>query len=181
MIRPDSEHRGEAASMIRRLGDPVLRQETHPIDQFDESLRLLVLRMEEAMREAEGVGLAATQIGSALRVMVYDIGEGLVPCVNPEVIEASDELEEYEEGCLSLPGVSIGIERPAKVRLAYQDLEGNSNIIEAEGLLARVIQHEIDHLDGVLIIDRATPENRRKAIETFTRQIATSGKYPDRE
>jgi peptide deformylase len=166
-LDPEQEARRRAAlSFVRRFGDPVLRSRATPVDRFDEGLRQQVSRMAGLMNDAMGVGLAAPQLGISQRVLVYQVGQEapLVTLVNPEVEWTSDDVEELDEGCLSIPGVTVDVERPVHVRVRARDEQGDDRIVEASGLEARVIQHEIDHLDGVLILDRTSKEQRREAI-----------------
>jgi peptide deformylase len=163
------ERRDHALRFVRKLGDPVLRAKALPVERFDEALRSEVERMGELMHDALGVGLAATQLGVLHRVLVYRAypEEPLTALVNPVIEWRSDELESAEEGCLSLPGVHVEVERPARVRVRAQDPAGAELEIEAEGLPARVIQHEVDHLDGVLILDRISREARKEAMRAM--------------
>jgi peptide deformylase len=148
--------------------NPALKQHAGDVERFDQrDLTSLVAAMAKTMYDAPGVGLAATQVGVMSRVLVYDIDDGLVALCNPRIIDTSDETELSEEGCLSLPGIEVPIERSVSLTCEALDIDGNPVTIEAHGLLARVIQHEIDHLDGVLIIDRATPEERKAAIQRY--------------
>jgi peptide deformylase len=151
---------------VRVFGDPVLRARALPVERFDDELRDEVARMAAIMRDGLGVGLAATQLGVMHRVLVYQVGADapLAALVNPEVEWRSDEAEIAEEGCLSLPGVHVDVERPLYVRVRGQDQHGDEVSVEATGLEARVIQHEVDHLDGVLILDRTTREERKQAM-----------------
>ncbi len=157
-----------ALAQVRQYPDPVLRMEAREVEEIDESVTGLVERMRGLMSEARGVGLAAPQLGILRRVLVYQAGEEkpFVALVNPLVIETGEELVADDEGCLSLAAatVIVGVERPATVVVEATSPEGEKLRIEAEGLEARVIQHEIDHLDGVLIIDRTSPEQRREAL-----------------
>ena len=162
--------RTAALSLLRRLGDPILRSSATPVDRFDETLREQVGRMGAIMGDALGVGLAAPQLGVSQRLLVYRVGPEapLVALVNPEVEWTSeDEVETLEEGCLSIPGVAVDVERPVHVRVRAQDEHGEGRLVEASGLEARVIQHEVDHLDGKLILDRATKEARREALRAL--------------
>ncbi len=163
------ERRDHALRFVRKLGDPVLRAKAVPVERFDEPLRREVERMGELMHDALGVGLAATQLGVLHRVLVYRAypEEPLTALVNPVIEWRSEELETAEEGCLSLPGVHVEVERPARVRVRAQDAAGAQLEIEAEGLTARVIQHEVDHLDGVLILDRVSREERKQAMRAM--------------
>ena len=155
---------------IRLFPDPVLREPTKPVDVFDRDLRRFVDNLRETMEEAPGVGLAAPQVGVQSRVLVYDYGEGFNVLVNP-VIELHEGAVIEEEGCLSIPGVYIDVERAKRVVVAGQDERGRELRYEAEDMHARVIQHEVDHLDGILFIDRLTPELRKEAM----RQIREKG------
>jgi peptide deformylase len=153
-------------SFIRRLGDPVLKSRATEVDRFDDSLRQQVARMAGIMNDALGVGLAAPQLGISQRLLVYRVGPDapLITLANPEIEWASDEREGSDEGCLSIPGVMVDVERPVHVRVRAQDEQGESRSVEASGLEARVIQHEMDHLDGVLILDRTTRDERKRAL-----------------
>jgi peptide deformylase len=167
---PEVEARRRAAlSFIRRLGDPVLKSRATPVDQFDEALRAQVARMGGLMNDALGVGLAAPQIGLSQRLLVYRVGQDapLVALVNPEIEWSSGDEETLEEGCLSIPGIAVDVERPVHVRVRAQDETGAERVVEASGLEARVIQHEIDHLDGVLILDRTSKDQRKEAMRTL--------------
>jgi peptide deformylase len=161
--------RAAAMSFIRRYGDPVLKSRATPVDRFDDSLRNQVSRMGAIMNDALGVGLAAPQVGVSQRLLVYRVGQDapLVALVNPEVEWTSDDEEDAEEGCLSIPGIGVDVERPVHVRVSALDEFGDPRTVEASGLEARVIQHEMDHLDGVLILDRTTREQRKDAIRTI--------------
>jgi peptide deformylase len=159
-----------ALSLLRRYGDPILRSRATPVDRFDDALGEQVARMGGVMGDALGVGLAAPQLGLSQRVLVYRVGPEapLVALVNPEVEWTSDdESETLEEGCLSIPGVAVEVERPVHVRVRARDQRGEDRLVEASGLEARVIQHEVDHLDGVLILDRAAKEQRREALRAL--------------
>ena len=157
-----------ALAQIRQYPDPILRMEAREVDEIDESVTGLVERMRGLMSEARGVGLAAPQLGILRRVLVYQTGEEepFVALVNPRVVEAGDESVGDDEGCLSLGAatVIVEVERPSTIVVEARTPEGEELRIEAEGLEARVIQHEIDHLDGVLILDRTSPEQRREAL-----------------
>jgi peptide deformylase len=166
-LDPELEARRVAAmSFIRRLGDPVLKSRATPVDRFDDSLRQQVSRMAGIMNDALGVGLAAPQLGISQRLLVYRVGPDapLVALANPEIEWESDEREGSDEGCLSIPGVMVDVERPVHVRVRAQDEQGEPRSVEASGLEARVIQHELDHLDGVLILDRTTRDERKRAL-----------------
>ena len=153
---------------VRQYPDPVLRMKAREVTEFDHALVSLAERMIRVMRDAHGVGLAAPQIGVLQRVLVHRADEESDPValVNPRIVVRSDEGDVMEEGCLSLgaAGVTVEVERPISVTLEARTPAGEELRVEAEGLEARVIQHEVDHLDGVLIIDRTTPEQRRTAL-----------------
>lgn len=166
-LDPELEARRAAAmSFIRKLGDPVLKSKATPVDRFDDSLRQQVSRMAGIMNDAIGIGLAAPQLGVSQRLLVYRIGPDapLIALANPELEWTSDELEPGEEGCLSIPGVAVDVDRPVHVRVRAQDEQGERRLVEASGLEARVIQHEMDHLDGVLMLDRTSREERKRAL-----------------
>jgi peptide deformylase len=169
-LDPEARARRDAAlSRVRKLGDPVLRASALPVDRFDEKLKAEIEWMGELMHDALGVGLAATQLGVLHCVLVYRAyaEDPVTALVNPVLEWASEEVEAAEEGCLSLPGVHVEVERPAQVRVRAQDAAGEDLEIEAEGLEARVIQHEIDHLNGVLILDRISREARKEAMRAM--------------
>jgi peptide deformylase len=157
-----------ALAQVRQYPDPVLRMKANGVTAFDDALQALAERMSNLMQEARGVGLAAPQIGVLQRILVYqaDEEEPVRALVNPRVVESSETLETADEGCLSLGAatVVVGVERPDAIALEAVSPEGEELRIEAEGLTARVLQHELDHLDGVLIIDRASPEDRKEAL-----------------
>ncbi len=148
-----------------------LKQKAESVDPVaDDDLRELCRKMAQAMYDAPGIGLAAPQIGVLKRVIIYDLDDdspGIVALCNPEIVDASEECEFDDEGCLSLPGITIPISRSCRVTCEAQTLTGRIVRIEAEGLHARLLQHEIDHLDGVLMIDRATPEERKAALRRY--------------
>jgi len=158
-----------ALRVIRKLGDPALRSVALPVAVFDRYLRNEARRMAEIMADADGIGLAATQLGIMHRLLVYRVDPEAEPTAlaNPRIVWHSEELELGEEGCLSIPGVHVQVERPRAVRVQAQDLRGRELTVEAEGLEARVIQHEIDHLDGILILDRIDTEQRREAMRAL--------------
>ena len=161
--------RRAALERIRMFGDPVLRTRAREVQRFDDSLRAEVERMGELMGDALGVGLAAPQVGVLHRLLVYRVGlqSELAALVNPEIEWAGGDLETMEEGCLSLPDVLVDVERPVHVRVSAHDEYGERILVEASGLDARVIQHEIDHLDGVLIVDRTSREQRKEAMRVL--------------
>ena len=160
--------RRAALSLVRQYPDPVLRMKANEVGDFDESVTGLVERMTLLMDEARGVGLAAPQLGVLRRILIYRKAEEepVVALVNPRVVFTSEEVEAADEGCLSLGAatVVVEVERPTALKIEASSPEGEPISIEAEGLEARVIQHELDHLGGVLIIDRTTPEQRRAAL-----------------
>jgi peptide deformylase len=160
--------RRAALSLVRQYPDPVLRMKANEVDDFDESVTGLVERMTLLMEEARGVGLAAPQLGVLRRILIYRTAEEepVVALVNPRVVSTGEEVEAADEGCLSLGAatVVVEVERPTAVTVDAFSPEGEPISVEAEGLEARVIQHELDHLEGVLTIDRTTPEQRRAAL-----------------
>jgi peptide deformylase len=169
-LDPETRARREAAlKHVRKYGDPVLRARALEIEQFDASLIDEVRRMGELMHDAYGIGLAATQVGVMHRLLVYrtEMEGAVAALVNPVVEWSSKETESAEEGCLSLPGVAVEVERPVHVRVRAQDERGAPITVEASGLEARVIQHEIDHLDGVLIVDRTSRDQRKQAMRAL--------------
>ena len=166
--------RRAALAHVRKFGDPVLRSKARPIEVFDDALREEVARMGALMNDSMGIGLAATQVGTLHRVLVYRVEHDspVNALINPELEWSGKEKEWMEEGCLSLPGVHVDVERPVNVRVRARDPHGAPITIEASGLEARVIQHEMDHLDGVLILDRTDAESRRDALGTLRAQLA---------
>jgi len=163
------ERRDAALAHVVKFGDPVLKSEASPVREFGPALRAEAERMIAIMRDGMGVGLAATQIRVLRRLLVFQAGADSEPTalVNPEVQWVSDEVVVAEEGCLSLPRVSLDVERPLHARIGGHDIEGAEVRIEASGLEARVLQHEIDHLDGVLILDRAPRQQRKAALRAL--------------
>ncbi len=161
--------------------NPALKSGVVEVDPTsDDTLRPLAERMAKMMYEAPGIGLAAPQIGVLKRFIVYDLsddGSGLSAICNPTIVERSEETEIDDEGCLSFPGISVPVERSLKVTCEGVSLEGKPVKLDAEGLEARMFQHEIDHLDGVLIIDRATPEERKAALRRY-REAQEQGAKP---
>jgi peptide deformylase len=169
-LDPETRARRDAAlRLVRKFGDPVLRAVAVPVERFDEDLLQETESMGRLMHDALGVGLAATQLGILHRVLVYQayVDDPLTVLVNPEIDWESEERELGEEGCLSLPGVHVEVERAAAVRVRGRDAGGKQVEVEAEGLEARVIQHEIDHLDGVLVLDRISKEARKEAMRAM--------------
>jgi peptide deformylase len=163
------ERRDAALAQVVKFGDPVLNSKASPITAFGPDLRAEVERMIEIMRDGFGIGLAATQLGVLRRLLVFQAGPESEPTalINPEVEWLSEEMAVAEEGCLSLPNVSMDVERPLFARFSGRDVEGELIVIEASGLEARVLQHEIDHLDGVLILDRTSREQRKAALRAL--------------
>jgi peptide deformylase len=161
--------RDAALRHVRKFGDPVLRATALPVERFDDDLKVEVQRMGELMHDALGVGLAATQLGVLHRVLVYKayVDDPVTALVNPVLEWTSEERELGDEGCLSLPGVHVEVERHAQLRVRARDEAGEEVEIEAEGLEARVIQHEIDHLDGVLILDLISRDARKEAMRAM--------------
>ena len=169
-LDPEAEARRTAAlSFIRRLGDPILKSRATEVDRFDDSLRGQVARMAGLMHDAFGLGLAAPQLGISQRLLVYRVGVDapVIALANPELEWSSNDEESMEEGCLSLPGITVDVDRAVHVRVRAQDEHGDQRRVEASGLEARVILHEMDHLDGVLILDRTTREQRRDAMRAL--------------
>lgn len=157
---------------IRLFGDPVLRQSGRRVTDFDDRLATLARDMHETMRAADGVGLAANQVGVLKRLFTWGVGDadresGSV--VNPSLLDASEELQEGDEGCLSFPGLYYPLDRPLRVQVAWQDLAGDDHEVELEGFLARVWLHEMDHLDGILFIDHLARHDRRAAMREMRR------------
>jgi peptide deformylase len=169
------ERREAALAHVVKFGDPVLKSKASPVTEFGPELRAEVDRMIAIMRDGMGVGLAATQLGILRRVLVFQSGPDSEPTalVNPMHEWLSGELVLAEEGCLSLPRVSMDVERPLHVRFSGFDTEGGEVELEASGLEARVLQHELDHLDGILILDRTSREQRRGAL----RALREGGSY----
>jgi peptide deformylase len=169
-LEPEVRARRDAAlRFVRQYGDPALRSRAREVEAFDARLLDEVRRMGQIMHDAHGIGLAATQLGVMHRVLVYRIDPDapVAALVNPQLEWASDEAEPMEEGCLSLPGVLVEVERPVHVRVRARDERGEEVLVEASGLEARVIGHEIDHLDGVLILDRTSRDERKRAMRAL--------------
>jgi peptide deformylase len=169
-LDPETRARRAAAlKLVRKYGDPVLRSRALEVDRFDDSLVQEVRRMGRLMNDAYGIGLAATQVGVMHRVLVYqtEMNGPVAALVNPVMEWSSKDKESSEEGCLSLPGVGVEVERPVHVRVRAQDERGQQILVEASGLEARVIQHEMDHLDGVLILDRTSRDQRKQAMRAL--------------
>jgi len=177
------ERRERALAQVVKFGDPVLKSSASPVTDFDGELAAEANRMIELMRDAIGVGLAATQLGKLRRMLVFQVGSQAEPTVlvNPEIEWRSDDLVTAEEGCLSLPGVVVDVERPLHVRARAQDVRGEPLMIEASGLEARVIQHETDHLDGVLMLDRTEKEQRKGALRALREGGTFAPERPEEE
>ena len=164
-----------ALAQIRQYPDPVLRMKARRVEEFDDDLLRLVDRMRELMKDANGVGLAATQVGVLRRVFVFSPEEDVVAVlVNPELVRKSDEIDVDDEGCLSMQGIAIPVERPVSVRIEGHDEHGKEVAFDLEGLAARIAQHELDHLDGTLILDRTTTEGRREALAALRPRLLIS-------
>jgi peptide deformylase len=169
-LDPEVRARRDAALRhVRKLGDPILKTKARAVERFDDELRDEVARMGALMHDALGIGLAAPQVGISHRVLVYRVEPDTpaVALVNPEIEWSSREAEISEEGCLSLPMILVDVERPVAVLVRARDEHGEELVVEATGLEARVIQHEIDHLDGILILDRTTREQRKAAMRAL--------------
>jgi peptide deformylase len=161
-----------ALAQIRQYGDPALRMQAQEVAEIDDDVRRLVQRMTGLMEDAQGVGLAATQVGVLRRLFVFVDGEeGPRAVVNPQIVERSDETEPDEEGCLSLQGVRVPVDRALRIVVEGLDADGAPVRYELEGYGARVVQHELDHLDGVLIIDRTDDEHRKEALRVLRPRI----------
>jgi peptide deformylase len=169
-IDPEARARREAAlSHVLRYGDPALRAVARPVERFDGALADEVQRMIALLDDALGAGLAATQLGVMHRVFVYrtEPDSPIGVFVNPRLDWVGEQTEVGEEGCLSIPGIWVPVERPTRVRMHGLDAGGRERIVEADGMEARVLQHELDHLDGVLMIDRLPPDERKAAMRAL--------------
>lgn len=151
---------------VRLFGDPVLRQRSSEVEELDGDLARLASTMIDTMYEAVGLGLAAPQVGVLKRMYVYDVGEGPQVLINPQIVGSSGEWT-YEEGCLSLPGMQFEIVRPKLVTVQGVDLDGDEVVFEGDELMGRLIQHEIDHLDGTMLIERLDPDRRKEALREW--------------
>jgi peptide deformylase len=156
---------------IRKFGDPVLKSRASAIKDFDESLERLAEDMLQTMREHEGVGLAANQVGRLKRILVAALEDDEYVIINPVIEARSEEIEKAMEGCLSIPGVHVEVERPASITISGSEETGEPLHIEATGLLARVFQHEVDHLDGVTILERTDHESRKAAMRELRERL----------
>lgn len=173
MPEAEAARRSEAAQReIRVVGDPVLRDAARVVETFDAALRDIALRMIRIMRDAPGVGLAAPQLGIQKRLVVYEVDDQEPRILlNPQITWVSDDAEELDEGCLSVPGILVPVVRSAGIEVAGQDLHGSALRFRAEGLEARVIQHEVDHLEGVLILDRTGRRERAAAMRELRERV----------
>ena len=165
--------RRTALAQIRQYGDPVLRMRAREVEQFDDDLVRLAERMTRLMQEANGVGLAGNQVGILQRIVVFQPGadEEPVALVNPELVERDGNAETDDEGCLSLQGVLVPVERSSRVVVAAKDPQGGDLRLELDELAARVVQHELDHLDGVLMLERTDDDSRKDALATLRRSL----------
>lgn len=164
---------------IRQYGDPVLKERTREVEDIDGAVANLVDSMIETMYAAPGSGLAANQVGVQRRIFVYDVGDGARTIINPRILETDGEWA-YDEGCLSIPGLSWQIVRPNAVHLVGLDLEGNEVSIEATELEGRVFQHELDHLDGILLVERLNEDQRKEALKILrSRTLDLDSSDPD--
>jgi peptide deformylase len=168
--------RAAALAHVRKFGEPVLRTRSRPVEHFDDALRDEARRMGQLMIDSVGVGLAANQVGVLHRLLVYRVHQQspVTALVNPEIEWTGDELETLEEGCLSLPNVHVDVERPVHIVVRALDEYGQPLTIEASGLEARVIQHEIDHLDGVLVLDRISRSQRKDAMKALREALPSA-------
>lgn len=162
---------------ICKIGDEILKEKCDKVTKFDNALVMLVDAMYDTLAEADGVGLAGPQVGVNQRLFVVWLSDGTKKAfINPEILETSVETCPYEEGCLSIPGVYHNVIRPSKVKVFAQDEKGHAFTLDASGLLARVIQHENDHLDGKLFIDRLSEEDREKVLKLYNKRCGANKK-----
>ena len=175
-LDPEQEARRRVAlAQIRQYPDAALKIPARPVEEFDDDLRRLVDRMKQLMVDASGIGLAATQVGVLQRLFVFQVSdEEIVAIANPKIVASGEVTTVDDEGCLSIQGVLLPVERPAKIAIAGQDENGADVRYELEEPYSRVAQHETDHLDGVLILDRTTPEARREALASLRPRIVLS-------
>jgi len=155
---------------VRTYGDPTLRKRAGRVEEIDDEIRAICARMVEVMLRAHGAGLAAPQIGISKRIIVLDVDGEFHILINPELIETSDEVEKITEGCLSVPGVDAAVDRAVRAVVEGTTLDGRTVRIEGKGLLARAIQHEIDHLNGNLFLDRVSPARRQSVVKEYQRR-----------
>ncbi|MEW5705197.1 MAG: peptide deformylase [Actinomycetota bacterium] len=161
-----------AVLTIRRFPDPVLKEKVLPVEKIDGEILELIKNMADTMYAAPGIGLAANQVGILKRVIVVDVDDKLMAFINPEIVWYSDEVEEGEEGCLSVdPDIHVMVPRSTKIKLRAKNEKGEDIELEAEGLLARALQHEVDHINGIIILDRTSPEERKKALRELANKI----------
>lgn len=151
--------------IIRTGNDPVLREKARPVPVINKAIEKLLTDMAQTMYDAEGIGLAANQVGIAKRIVVVDVGQELIELVNPEIVDKSEDQARAYEGCLSLPGLRGQVTRPAEITVRYMDRHGETHEIHAKDLLARCIQHEVDHLDGILFTDYIPPDEIEQVRE----------------
>jgi peptide deformylase len=156
---------------MRTFGDPVLKTRAAPVEDFDEALERLAEEMLATMREQEGVGLAANQVGRLKRILVAALEDDEYVLVNPVIEKASETTTSGPEGCLSIPGIQVAVERPTVIKISGRDVSGEPIKIEVDGLLARIFQHEVDHLDGVLILDRTDRASRKAAMREWRERL----------
>jgi peptide deformylase len=176
-LDPEQETRRRfALAQIRQYPDAALKMQARTVESFDEELVQLVERMKQLMHDARGIGLAATQVGVLQRLFVFQPNDedDAVAVVNPQIVERSDETNVADEGCLSIQGITVPVERAATVTLVGQDEHGADVRYELDEYYARCVQHEVDHLDGVLMIDRTTPEARKEALAVLRPRIVLS-------
>jgi peptide deformylase len=175
-LDPEREARRRIAlAQIRQYPDAALKMQARPVEEFDDELRALVERMKRLMTDAQGIGLAANQVGSLQRLFVFQPNaDDVVAVVNPEIVERSTETDVVDEGCLSIQGVLVPIERPITVTIVGRNEHGEEVRYELDEIYARAAQHETDHLDGVLMLDRTTPEARREALGLLRPRIVLS-------
>ncbi len=153
---------------IRKFGDPVLKEKSMPVEKVDREVKKTVKLMIDAMKTANGVGLAAPQIGILKQIIIFDIEESPICLINPEIFWESKIKVVDEEGCLSVPGVIVPVERAKKIKVRALNIKGKQFEVVAEGLIARIIQHEVDHVNGVLIIDRTTKDEKRRVLKELS-------------
>jgi len=158
------------SATIRKYGDSVLRQVADPVKVINKEIKNISEKMVEAMLRANGVGIAAPQIGVAKRIIAFDLGGKFYILINPEILETSEEEEEILEGCLSIPGVDAPVVRKLRAQVRGVTLDEKEVEVEGEGLMARAIQHEVDHLGGILFIDYLSPARRRSVLNDYMRQ-----------
>jgi peptide deformylase len=172
-LDPEQETRRRfALAQIRQYPDAALKMQARPVEEFDEELVKLVDRMKQLMHDARGIGLAATQVGVLQRLFVFQPNEDeTVAIVNPEIVEKSEDTDVADEGCLSIQGVTVPVERSLTVTVVGKDERGEDIRYELEDYYARCVQHEVDHLDGVLMLDRTTPEARKEALAILRPRI----------